>query len=35
MNPVLETPRLILRQMSLADLDFIAAMLAHPNVTHY
>jgi [ribosomal protein S5]-alanine N-acetyltransferase len=35
MKSILETPRLILREMSLADLDFIAAMLAHPEVMHY
>jgi RimJ/RimL family protein N-acetyltransferase len=29
---ILETPRLILRQMSLADLDFVAVMLADPEV---
>ncbi len=32
---ILETPRLILREMSLADLDFVAAMLADPEVMRY
>lgn len=27
MKQILDTPRLILREMSLADLDFVAAML--------
>lgn len=31
----LETPRLVLREMSLADLDFVAAMLADPEVMRY
>jgi RimJ/RimL family protein N-acetyltransferase len=35
MNPVLETTRLTLREMSLADLDFIAEMLAHPEVMRF
>jgi len=35
MKSVLETQRLILREISLADLDFVAAMLAHPEVMHY
>ncbi len=30
-----ETPRLILREMELADLDFVAAMLAGPEVMRY
>jgi RimJ/RimL family protein N-acetyltransferase len=34
-NSILETKRLILREMSLADLDFVAAMLAHPEVMHH
>ena len=29
---ILETPRLVLREMSLADLDFVAVMLADPEV---
>jgi RimJ/RimL family protein N-acetyltransferase len=32
---ILETPRLILREMSLADLDFVAVMLADPEVMRY
>jgi len=32
---ILETPRLILREMSLDDLDFVAAMLADPEVMRY
>ena len=35
MKPVLETARLILREMSLADLDFVAGMLAHPEVMRF
>ena len=35
MATILETPRLILRTMSLDDLDFIAAMLAHPEVMRF
>src|SRR5260221_4850928 len=35
MKPVLETARLVLREMSLADLDFIAEMLAHPEVMRF
>ncbi len=35
MRPVLLTPRLSLREMSLDDLDFIAAMLADPEVMQY
>ncbi|HET9222137.1 MAG TPA: GNAT family N-acetyltransferase [Roseiflexaceae bacterium] len=35
MNPVLETSRLALRTLDLADLDFIAAMLAHPEVMRF
>jgi RimJ/RimL family protein N-acetyltransferase len=35
MTVILETPRLILREMSLADLDFVAAMLADPEVMRY
>jgi [ribosomal protein S5]-alanine N-acetyltransferase len=34
-HQILETPRLILREMSSDDLDFIAAMLAHPEVMQY
>jgi [ribosomal protein S5]-alanine N-acetyltransferase len=32
---ILETPRLILREMSPDDLDFVAAMLADPEVMRY
>jgi [ribosomal protein S5]-alanine N-acetyltransferase len=34
-KPILETRRLLLRDMSLDDLDFVAAMLAHPEVMRY
>ena len=32
---ILETPRLLLLELSLADLDFVAEMLAHPEVMHF
>ena len=35
MNPALETSRLALRTLDLADLDFVAAMLAHPEVMQF
>jgi RimJ/RimL family protein N-acetyltransferase len=35
MKHILDTPRLILREMSLADLDFVAAMLADPEVMRF
>ena len=35
MSIVLETPRLVLREMSPADLDFVAAMLADPQVMRF
>ena len=35
MKQILETPRLLLREMALADLDFVAAMLANPEVMRY
>ncbi len=35
MSVVLETPRLILRELVLGDLDFIAELLAHPEVMHF
>lgn len=35
MNTILRTPRLLLREMSLADLDFVASMLAHPEVMRF
>jgi [ribosomal protein S5]-alanine N-acetyltransferase len=34
-NQILETTRLILREMSPDDLDFVAAMLADPEVMRY
>jgi len=34
-EPVLETSRLILREMSPNDLDFVASMLAHPEVMRF
>lgn len=35
MNVVLETPRLVLRELSLRDLDFVAEQLAHPEVMQF
>jgi RimJ/RimL family protein N-acetyltransferase len=35
MNPIFETARLVLREMSLADLDFVAGMLADPEVMRF
>ena len=35
MNPVLETTRLVLCEMSVVDLDFVAAMLADPQVMRF
>jgi RimJ/RimL family protein N-acetyltransferase len=35
MKTILETPRLVLREMTLADLDFIADLLAHPEVMRF
>ena len=35
MKTILETPRLRLREMSPGDLDFIAAMLSHPEVMRF
>ncbi|OAI40928.1 hypothetical protein AYO40_04095 [Planctomycetaceae bacterium SCGC AG-212-D15] len=32
---ILETPRLLLRELSLGDLDFIAALLADPEVMRF
>ena len=32
LRPILETPRLVLRELALDDLDFVAGMLAHPEV---
>ena len=35
LKPVLETDRLALRKMSLGDLDFVATMLADPQVMRF
>jgi RimJ/RimL family protein N-acetyltransferase len=35
MRNLLETARLQLREMSLADLDFVAAMMSHPEVMRF
>lgn len=35
MKPILETARLRLREMTAGDLDFVAAMLDHPDVMRY
>lgn len=35
MTPLIETPRLVLREMSLDDLDFVAAMLADAEVMRF
>jgi len=35
MRPILETPRLALREMSLDDLDFVAEMLADAEVMRF
>ena len=35
MKRILETSRLLLRELALEDLDFIAAMLAHPEVMRF
>jgi ribosomal-protein-alanine N-acetyltransferase len=32
---ILETPRLRLREMTWRDIDFIARMMAHPDVNHF
>lgn len=32
---ILETPRLLLREMTPRDIDFIAAMMAHAEVNYY
>jgi [ribosomal protein S5]-alanine N-acetyltransferase len=34
-DAVIETPRLLLREMKLEDLDFVAAMLADPEVMRF
>jgi RimJ/RimL family protein N-acetyltransferase len=35
MKIVLETPRLVLRELAIADVDLIAPMLMHPEVMRY
>jgi Acetyltransferase (GNAT) domain len=35
MQPILETSRLTLREMAVADLDFVTTMLADPDVMRY
>src|SRR5688572_4751838 len=35
MTAVLETPRLLLREMVPEDIDFLAGMLADPEVSHH
>jgi RimJ/RimL family protein N-acetyltransferase len=35
MRLILETPRLVLRELTPDDLDFVAEMLAHPEVMHF
>jgi RimJ/RimL family protein N-acetyltransferase len=35
MKRVLETPRLVLRELAIADVDLIAPMLMHPEVMRY
>ena len=35
MSIILETPRLVLRELELGDLDFIAELLGHPEVMHF
>lgn len=35
MRVILETPRLVLRELGLGDLDFVAELLAHPEVMHF
>ncbi len=35
MAVILATPRLVLREMTDGDLDFVAAMLAHPEVMRF
>lgn len=35
MDPILETPRLMLRELSLEDLDFVAGMLGDPQVMRF
>jgi len=35
MRVILETPRLLLRELSLSDLDFVAELIGHPEVMHF
>lgn len=35
MEPIIQTQRLLLREMGLSNLDFIASMLAHPEVMRF
>ena len=35
MHTILETPRLALRELTLGDLDFIAEVMAHPEVMQF
>ena len=35
MKLILKTQRLVLRELTLEDLDFVAEMLAHPDVMHF
>jgi ribosomal-protein-alanine N-acetyltransferase len=35
MSIIIETPRLVLRELELGDLGFIAGLLAHPEVMHF
>lgn len=35
MRVILETPRLVLREMSMSDLDFVAQMLGDPEVMRF
>jgi [ribosomal protein S5]-alanine N-acetyltransferase len=32
---ILETPRLVLREMTPRDIDFVASMMAHPEVNYF
>ena len=35
MTFILQTPRLVLRKLNLDDMDFVAEMLAHPEVMRF
>jgi RimJ/RimL family protein N-acetyltransferase len=35
MNHIIETPRLLLREVAVADLDFLATMMADPEVMRF